>query len=77
MVDIIKGRIVNRICSECGATARAVFAADLVSGQIELVRPTQAQAAQLFGVSLSYVGAAVRATPDQRAQIERGSLSLA
>jgi hypothetical protein len=54
------------------ARQRAVLAADALDGLVRYV-PTQNQTAAEFGVSVPYITAARRLSPDQRAAILQGS----
>jgi hypothetical protein len=54
------------------ARQRAVLAADALDGLVRFA-PTQNQVAAAFGVSVPYIMAARRLSPDQRATILQGS----
>jgi hypothetical protein len=58
------------------AGQRAVLAADLVQGLARLEQPTLKQVAMLAGVSVPYVQAALRLSPEKRERIAAGRGSL-
>jgi hypothetical protein len=57
-------------------SARAILAADWQDGSIILAHPTAALAAVVMGVSMTYVTAAKKLTPAQRAEVRIGQRPL-
>jgi hypothetical protein len=70
------GRRLNRLLKVASARDRALIAADLTQGALQILRPTYAQASALTNVSLGYVTTVSGLTPEERAQLARGLLSL-
>ena len=65
------------IRSNANAGMRAALAAQLITREVDLIKPTAAQAALLTHSGLSYVYAALRLSQKARERIAAGELSFA
>lgn len=73
----LTGAELSRWVRRAGATTRAHVAQALREGSIRVSELTLEQATALAKANGSYVSALHRLSPDERACVERGSLSLA
>jgi hypothetical protein len=71
---LITGR--NLAHAHRGAHERAGIAAQLVQGEVALVKPTITQAASITRASTTYVHEALRLKTETRARVATGELSL-
>ena len=69
---VISGRGLAQVLRRLSPTERALLGADILDGRVIVSGLTAKSVAVLVGVSASYLSAAARATPGQRAEIRDG-----
>src|SRR5262249_60848293 len=69
---VISGAGLAQVLRRLSPTERALLGADILDGMVIVSGLTAKSVAVLVGVSASYLSAAARATPEQRAEIQDG-----
>jgi len=73
---VVTGPELNKLVKNASPRERAQIAADLVQGTLQVSSHTYKQAATLAHVSFGYTATASALTPEERAQLARGTLSM-
>src|SRR5262245_12456659 len=72
----VSGASLSQLVRRMSPVERAVFGAELAEGRVVLEPPTAKTVSALCHVNMTYVGAALRLTPGQRAAVLAGERSL-
>jgi hypothetical protein len=72
----LSGASISQLVRRMSPVERAILGAELVEGRTVLEPPTGKTAAALCQVSMTYVGAALKLSPDQRAAVLNGERPL-
>jgi|SRR5215471_9846601 len=73
---VVTGPQLNKLLKKASPRDRAQIAADLVQGALQVTNHTYKQAATLAHVSFGYTATVSALTPEERARLPRGALSL-
>jgi hypothetical protein len=75
-IQYVTGTSLAQFVRNMSPAARAILAADILEGRVVVTGLTRQTVTTLCGANASYVAAALRCTPEQRAAVKRGERAL-